>query len=450
MQRVKTFPKDKLDFEHLGEFVRSIDINSFDYKQHIPEHQGNSGYCRNILCLEPFELVLLRWKPEGESAIHYHQGFYGHVLVLEGECDNIEYRYGSGKLLESTGSRGIRGGIITEPEGVIHKLKNPNDSNELLTLHFYYPALDTLGGMVIYSEEGTRAVLSDKALSASFDEPESSFREVEENAFEFVPLHKAMGASHRIFPVIPKPKPSKISTMLNRYYAEQALYYDSFDLKHKSRSAYTKSINQMIADDINSDIEAALSLASGTGRRELEIREMSGEDYPITGVDISKDMCEIAEERGLKTIVGNLVEVQLPEEQYDMATFLYAFGHISGHEARLGALKKIGGSLKKGGALYFDVFNVNNKNEWGPDALTYYREHNLHEYGYESGDVFYKKVGGKEIAYLHYFTEEEIEELLSEADFEVSFIKYLGYVKNSGQELDDEEQGSLFVKAVKS
>ena len=56
------------DFEWLGKFVRNIDCTSLDLTGLVPEFDANSGnYARNILLMEPFEVVILHWPPGVES-----------------------------------------------------------------------------------------------------------------------------------------------------------------------------------------------------------------------------------------------------------------------------------------------------------------------------------------------------------------------------------------------
>ena len=50
--------------------------------------------------------------------------------------------------------------------------------------------------------------------------------------------------------------------------------------------------------------------------------------------------------------------------------FLYAFGHIPTDLERRESLEKVFAALRPGGRFYFDVFNLDNANEWGPDALS--------------------------------------------------------------------------------
>ena len=445
--------KEELPYEPLGKWIRQFDFANLDYKEYLPKEICQESYSRNIITLEPLECVILYWLPNQESAIHFHEGFWGYVAVLEGEAKDVEYKFEDGKLIEYLEVDCRKGGIIQEPDGAIHKIVNASSEKPLVTAHFYAPALEDFNGMKIYDVENCSiGTLNQKALSASWDIPKEHFSEIEENAFEFVPINKVVTVSHRIHPIIPKPNKAEITELLKEYYDEQAHVYDCFDTAHKSRNAYTNAINELIVNDISknhSDIKTHLALACGTGRRELQIKEQTGFNYEITGLDISVEMCCLASERGLKMLNNDWLDAELPEEsKYDIVTFLYAFGHLSSKDERLLVLEKIRKHLKKGGTFYFDVFNVKNTNEWGPKAHKFYKEFNLQYSGYEDGDVFYKKTDGKATAYLHYFNKSETEELLKEAGFKVDEIHIIGYAKNSGEITQDITKGNLFIKAV--
>jgi len=181
------FTPETLTYEGLGKYVKQLKVEDFDYQPHIPPIDQSGSYSRNILCLEPLECVLLHWPPNVESAIHYHKGFWGYVMVLEGACDNVVYKMEDNKLIECQTVRAFPGGVLDEPDGTIHKIANPSSTKTLITAHFYYPALETLDGLKVYDIPTKRiGVLNEKAKSASFKEPESCFHSIEENAFEFI------------------------------------------------------------------------------------------------------------------------------------------------------------------------------------------------------------------------------------------------------------------------
>ncbi len=447
-----TFSDEKPSYAMLGKLVKSLDVDKIDFTEALPDITETSQYARNILQTQPLECILLHWPAGVESAIHYHGGFWGYVMVLQGTCDNITYKLGKGRLTEDKSLRAIKGGVINEPDGTIHKIVNPSKNQALVTLHFYYPALENLNNLVLYSEDGTKGILNEKAACASFDEAKAHFKLLEENAFTFHSYLQSPNAkSHRLYPIIPKPSSSQINEMIGTYYCEQAEQYDLFDFNHSSRKKYTEKINSMIANELNQSakVKKYLALACGTGRRAIDIQSQSEHDYQITGVDLSLGMCEIATSRGLKMHEGDWLSVDVTESEFDVCTFLYAFGHLTTHDERKQALLKIYSKLKKGGILFFDVFNVNDKYEWGANAVDRYHDYGLDQWGYECGDVFYKKTEGEEIAFLHYFDQQSLANLLVECGFKVACIHHIGYVHKSGEILDKEDEGSLFIKAVK-
>lgn len=448
MNQIQNHFQSEVTYSTLGDFIERVDFSMLDYQEDLPIVSDPGEYGRKILCMEPCECVLLHWPPECESAIHFHQGFYGYVVVLEGWCKDVGYEFESGFLSEIKSVQCFQGSIIPEQDGIIHKLCNPSKNQTLVTLHFYYPALESLKGMKIFDLINKKiAVLSENAPSASFNGPQENFDDIIENAFEY----KAKGKSHKMIIVSPKPEPDRINSMLMDYYNEQASFYDLFDLNHPTRRPYTESLNQLIAKDLSNynSIGNLLSIACGTGRRSKEISVISGHDFEITGIDLSEEMCKEARSRGIDAIAGHWLEVDLPpERKFDAAIFLYAFGHIPNENLRLETLVKIRKHLKKGAPFYFDVFNLNDQNEWGPAALKSYEKYNLAELGYDRGDIFYQKADGHATAYLHYFSEVEITGLLEKAGFEIEWIRYVGYVKNSGELLDNPNEGFFFIKST--
>lgn len=452
IQVKKTYSDQKPTYESFWNQVKSIDPKSVDYINHLPELSSNGDYSRNIMMLEPLECVLLYWPAKAESAIHYHEGFWGYVLVLDGCCDNVEFTLANGALTETRTTRALQGGILNEPDGTVHKIVNPSKTDTLVTLHFYYPALEDLNNLVLYSEDGKKGVLNELAKTASFNEPKEHFKLLEDNAFDYVPFNKSSKAkSHHIYPILPKPGKALINEMISDYYSEQAEQYDLFDFNHPTRKNYTKKINALIAAELDKqpNMNRMLTLACGTGRRAVNIKSETKHDYEITGIDLCAEMCEIAETRGLSTIPADWLEAKLGNQQFDSCTFLYAFGHISNSEERKIALSKIANHLTPGGSLFLDVFNIHDKHEWGANAMHTFDQMDLVHWGYEKGDVFYKKTNANEVAFLHYFDEADLVKLLEETGFEIEYIKHIGYVYRSGDILDNKDEGSLFVKAVK-
>jgi len=456
LDSIRNHTPESFDFEWLGQWVRGLNLEELDLEGHIPSIDGmTDNYARNILLMAPFEVVVIHWPPGVESAIHHHDGFWGYVLCVQGEVENVEYAFDAEKkeLREGCALRVRAGGVLPEPDGTIHKIVNPSLDAPLVTVHFYAPALETLDGMVIFdAENGWRGELNERATTASFNQSEDGFRTLEKSAFEYVPISSVPGnRTHRLYPLIPKPSESDILLALKGYYSEQADAYDDLDNGSQKRKAYTDSINGVIAEDLRGhEPSRMLHIACGTGRRAEAIREASGLDYHMDGVDISLSMAEQARKRGVNTRIGHWNELSIERGKYDAATFLYAFGHIPNEAERRKSLVKVSQSLKTGGRFYFDVFNIDNAYEWGPEAMRLFNQLNLDQEGYEKGDLFYKRHGGDTVAFLHYCSESGIVDLVESCGLRVQAVHKIGYVRRPGERLRPEEnEGNLLIVAEK-
>lgn len=452
LEALKVFENEEPGFERLGDFVFNFDFSILNYEPLIPAAEKAGDYGRNILSMDSVECVLLNWDPGVESGIHHHQGFWGYVIILEGKAQDIHYKWYDDKLVDARLVFCSKGGVIDERDDIIHKISNPSGKERLITLHLYAPPVESFDGMDIYDLKNERiGSLSSKAKTASWSDEKGHFKEITESAFKYIPFtefHK--DASHRMVLVSPKPSSVEIVKMVKNYYDEQAKEYDNFDQTHPSRSAYNDRIDSLISEDLKNnypETNEMLVLASGTGRRALKQKEMSGLDFTICGVDLSPMMSEVSQGK-FKAVKGNWLEVEL-DIQFDVATYLYAFGHVPSGEERLRSLQKINRHLKMGGPLYLDAFNLEDTYEWGPEVLEYSNKHLMSKHGYEKGDIFYRKTGGNCLAFLHYFEEDELKDLFSRSGFKIEKLHYIGYKNRSGEILEDKTGGFYFVKAIK-
>jgi hypothetical protein len=60
--------------------------------------------------------------------------------------------------------------------------------------------------------------------------------------------------------------------------------------------------------------------------------------------------------------------------------------------------------------------------------------------------VFYSRNRNNKLAFLHYFKEEEVRELLNDAGYEVILLQYVGYALSPGETIR-RDSGNLFVVA---
>ena len=64
LESIQTQTPKAFDFEWLGQWVRGLKLEEIDVAPHIPSIKGmTDNYARNILLMDPFEVVVLHWPP---------------------------------------------------------------------------------------------------------------------------------------------------------------------------------------------------------------------------------------------------------------------------------------------------------------------------------------------------------------------------------------------------
>ena len=440
-----------LTYESLCRWVEGIDWLESGWEALVPEAKNPNDYGRNILCLEPFEVVLLHWPAGVESAVHHHKGFWGAVVCLQGILENVTYEKRGQVLREKEVLRAYPTGIVPEPDGTLHKIKNGSPTEPLVTLHFYHPALADLDELVLYDlPTGRMLTCNDSAPTASVKLPTSCYHEIREDAFEFQPTEEA---SHIQCNVVPKPDPEAVERMVMKYFAEHANRYDALDKQIIKRRAYTEAIDQRVADGIKElneelEVQRVMHLACGTGRRAASIREATGLDYKMLGLDLCEEMVAIAGERDLSVTTGSLrsPEAWIEPEKFEVVTLLYAYGHLPNRTIRQGVIESAFALLKPEGRFFFDAFDIADEHEWGPEARRQFAEQRLANQGYEEGDVFYRRAKGEHLAFLHYCAADRLSNLMESAGFVDVKMTTIGYDQASGAE---SHNGKLFVAGTK-
>lgn len=99
---------------------------------------------------------------------------------------------------------------------------------------------------------------------------------------------------------------------------------------------------------------AVLDVGSGTGVLIPYLHAQVGACGKITAVDFSKNMLAKAQEKfcnlnNLDFLVGDILEMDLPENFYDVVICLNFFPHL--HTRKEEFLRKMNGALKNGGSL---------------------------------------------------------------------------------------------------
>ncbi|MGD1844492.1 MAG: cysteine dioxygenase family protein [Salibacteraceae bacterium] len=175
----------EVSFERLGDFVRQIDIERLNYQDQVPAATDPYHYSRTIMLTHPVECVLVHWPPGVASAVHLHDGFWGHTLVLEGSCENLEFELHNDTLYQTGVSFGRAGQVLSEKAGIIHQVRNANPQTPAVSLHFYFPAFDSLAGMRLFDLKNQRiGILNEAAQTTSWKAPSSHFDSIVESAFQ--------------------------------------------------------------------------------------------------------------------------------------------------------------------------------------------------------------------------------------------------------------------------
>lgn len=442
-------PTGTMSPEWIWDYIQSINADEMLAAVEFPSG-AEGGYARKTLQKEPFEVTLIQWPAKGQSAVHKHDGFFGAVRVLKGALVNKAFEHQGHSLVEYSVAKFLRDGVVEEPDGMIHQLVN-EEATTAVSLHVYAPAIETFAGMRLYDlETGSIGVLSNTAKSASWNVAEDGhFQQIDRAVFTYISYQHLQHGSHMIYPLVPKPASESINTLLRSYYNEQAAEYDLNDHQSTWRREYTRGINELVAKWIEEHtVKNYLALCAGTGRRPVRIQRLSGKEYDLFGVDISRSMCELAVERGINMQCGALATMDLQfDRQFEVITYLYAFGHLIDEAERLSTLIKARELLAPGGVFFADLFCLRNVHEWGKAIQESHQMLKLQAQGYAPGDIFYKRSDGDELAFLHYFTREEIEDLFARAGFNTVHIRKVGYTKYSGELHDLSEEGMYWVQA---
>jgi ubiquinone/menaquinone biosynthesis C-methylase UbiE len=95
---------------------------------------------------------------------------------------------------------------------------------------------------------------------------------------------------------------------------------------------------------------SVVDIGTGTGRVLEEIRQYF--DVKMTGVDISQDMVQQAEEKlpDCRFVLNNVEDMALPDDQFDVATARMVFHHVENIQQGLKEIRRV---LKPGGQLVF-------------------------------------------------------------------------------------------------
>jgi SAM-dependent methyltransferase len=234
--------------------------------------------------------------------------------------------------------------------------------------------------------------------------------------------------THEIVPFAAEFPDQIVDEMCTRYFDQHAANYDRFDEEIDKRRLYTAAVDELVVATLKQriNIDRILSFGCGTGRRERGIARALGYGGEIIGIERSRRMAAHAEQRGLRVFDTMSGEGALQHLSSDVALCLSSFVHLPSDVARRTVLRYFSENLRPDGILILDVFNLDDKYEWG-QKIAYKRSNRP-----SGASVFYRRVDGSEISYMHYFTLAEICQLIEQAGFVIQMVYGVGYAHRPG------------------
>lgn len=134
------------------------------------------------------------------------------------------------------------------------------------------------------------------------------------------------------------------------------------DLASRKESTIVKTVDWILSKTNNKKLNI-LDLGCGPG---LYTERYAKKGHNVTGVDFSKTSIDYASEQtkkknlNIEYINKNYLELELPENSFDLVTMIYTDFGVLFPEDRIKVLQTIKKSLKPGGLFIFDVLNDNN------------------------------------------------------------------------------------------
>lgn len=265
------------------------------------------------------------------------------------------------------------------------------------------------------------------------------------------PMTTTLQQTHHIVLLDKKPSDVEIKKLTSKYYEEMSKNYDEFNEKATKRQLFLERVDSIITAELRKKkIQTLLSLCCGTGFREQRIVSELETKVKVTGVDSNEAMCFLALDKGLDMICGEWPEgVNRDSLQgFDAALLLHSLGASPSALTAAAEIKAIYESLKKSGVFFVDAMNIDDESEWGPEIKKQFTENHLAAKGYAPGDVFYKREDKSQVAFFHYYSSEELQQLGEDQGFQHFRTWYVGTSSNAG-ELVGKNEGAILMMFTK-
>ncbi|MET0752464.1 MAG: class I SAM-dependent methyltransferase [Pyrinomonadaceae bacterium] len=145
----------------------------------------------------------------------------------------------------------------------------------------------------------------------------------------------------------PRPSVSEFETIYPPTYHAFDFSEEDFGFVHKIRSRLEAKRLLQLCKDLPEDARI-LDVGCGDGFHLNLLKKYGGKNWTLEGVDVDKRAAAMAEKSGLKVYTGNIEELDLPKNSYDLAFMIQTIEHVEKPEKVLSAAREV---LKPGGRL---------------------------------------------------------------------------------------------------
>lgn len=146
-------------------------------------------------------------------------------------------------------------------------------------------------------------------------------------------------------------------------FQDYAYYYNAF-YRDKDYKSEAETVIQLLPQ--KERVKTILNLGCGTGKHDMELARMG---YSVTGIDISRQMVQVAREcskkegRDIKFEVADIREYHTAEKFDAVLSLFHVISYQNSNEDLIRVFQTAGKALRKGGTFVFDLW-------YGPGVLS--------------------------------------------------------------------------------
>jgi len=144
-----------------------------DVRMHLAEPMG-MPYGRKLLFQNStLEAIVMNWQKNSKCLPHDHGSSEGWVKILKGSASHVYYRKDNTLPVKYKKEIIREGNLFFAPKGIVHLMANET-SEELITLHFYFPPIHN---MEVFDLDASRSAVVRDDCGAWWPEVEEKLLE---------------------------------------------------------------------------------------------------------------------------------------------------------------------------------------------------------------------------------------------------------------------------------